>query len=182
MIRPEPFSLLARYNAWMNRRLLALAEQLSEEGWRRDLGAFFRSVEGTFNHLLLGDRFWLSRLTGDPSFLMFPDADGNPRPFTGLDMILYRDRPIFAEERRRTDADLSAWVATLDQDALGRHLAYRNASGQDVEIPVWVAVTHLFNHQTHHRGQLSSLFLQLGLDPGVTDLVVMARDRLDQDV
>ena len=168
------YQALARYNRWMNERLYALCATLTDEERRRDRGAFFRSIHGTLNHLLLTDRAWLGRFTGDRTVARSLDADGQPIPLAGrLDQELYADFEQLRRERASTDAAIEAWVATLDPVRLDAPLAYRTTKGDSREHPLWWAVSHLFNHQTHHRGQLTTLLSQLGLDYGVTDFPVL---------
>jgi len=169
------YRALARYNTWMNERLYALCATLSDAERKRDLGAFFRSIHGTLNHLLLTDRAWLGRFTRDRAIAESRDAAGRPIPVARLDQELYADFDTLRAERARTDAAIDSWAATLDEVRLAAPLAYRTSAGQACEHPLWWAVTHFFNHQTHHRGQVTTLLKQLGHDPGVTDLVVLLR-------
>jgi len=167
---------LARYNAWMNERLYALCATLTEEERRRDRGAFFRSIHGTLGHLLLADRAWLWRFTHDPAIADSRDAAGQPIAMSGrLDQELYADFDELRRERGRTDAAIVRWVGALTEDALAAPLSYRTSKGEACEHPLWWALTHFFNHQTHHRGQLTTLLSQAGHDPGVTDLIALLR-------
>ncbi len=158
------FAALARYNRWMNERLYALAEMVGEEQRRRDLGAFFGSIHRTLGHLLLADRIWLGR---------FGAWDAVTPASLAAELC-----PVFADLRRErgtTDDAIDAYVAALDDTRLAAPLRYLRA-GQTIEEPLWWVVGHFFNHQTHHRGQVTTLFKQLGHDPGVTDLIAMLRD------
>ena len=165
------YQALARYNTWMNGRLYALAATLTDTQRRADRGAFFRSIHGTFNHLLLTDRAWLGRLTHDPALAESRDTAGRLIPVRGLDHELYDDFELLRRERAATDAAIETWVAGLDEAGLAASIRYRTTKGERREHPLWMAASHLFNHQTHHRGQLTTLFFQLGRDPGVTDLI-----------
>jgi uncharacterized damage-inducible protein DinB len=171
----DHYRAMARYNAWMNRRLYDVAGTLSDDERKRDLGAFFRSLHGTLNHLLLTDRAWLGRFTSDPSVSQSLDADGRPIAIRSLGQELYADFATLQRERTRTDADIERWIATLDGERLDASFAYRTSAGVPCEHPLWWAVSHFFNHQTHHRGQATTLLFQLGRDPGVTDLVAFLR-------
>lgn len=172
----EQYRALARYNRWMNDRLYALCAPIPDEQRKRDRGAFFRSIHGTLNHILLADRAWLGRFTRDPAVAESRDADGKVMALTGkLDQELYADFATLRAERAQTDAAIERWVATLTEERLKANLTYRTSKGTPYEHPLWQAVTHFFNHQTHHRGQLTTLLMQLGHDPGVTDLVVLLR-------
>lgn len=170
------YGAFARYNTWMNERLYALCATLGDEHRRRDRGAFFGSIHRTLNHLLLTDRAWLARFTGDRRLVESLDADGQPIALTGrLDQEIYADFATLRQERVRTDAAIEDWVRGLGADQLAGTLRYRTSTGVPCEHPLWWAVTHFFNHQTHHRGQLTTLLSQLGHDPGVTDLIVLLR-------
>ena len=170
------YRALARYNTWMNERLYALCATLTDEDRKRDLGAFFHSVHGTLNHLLLADRAWLGRFTRDRTLAESGDGEGRAIALTGrLDQELYTDFELLRRERKRTDAAIETWVRGLDATRLAAPLSYRTSKGDPHEHPLWWAVTHFFNHQTHHRGQLTTLLSQLGHDPGVTDLIALLR-------
>jgi len=151
---------LSAYNRWMNERLYACCVDLSDEERKRDRGAFFRSIHGTLNHLLLGDRIWLGRFQGTP-------LEG-----VSLDQELHADFAELRAERERTDREIDAWIASLTEARFAQTLRYTSiVNPAPRELPLWVAVTHFFNHQTHHRGQLTTLLVQAGIDPGVTDLI-----------
>jgi len=171
---PELLAALARYNRWMNEKLYALVAKLSDEERKRDRGAFFKSMHGTLNHLLVADRVWLSRFKGlvAPSGFMAPGV-------RSLDQELYADFDELRRERAQTDAELSAWVTGLTEERLAAPLVYQRG-GQTLETPLWWSVAHVFNHQTHHRGQLTTLLSQVGSDPGVTDLFAMLREEAAQ--
>lgn len=151
-----------RYNHWMNRKLYASCAQLTDAQRKQDMGAFFRSVHGTLNHLLLTDRLWLSRLTGTAFSA------------TGLDQILYEDFAELDHAREQTDAELAALIHSLSEADLSGIIRYHSLqSGRYTELSRGLILTHLFNHQTHHRGQISTLLMQLGQDIGVTDMIFM---------
>jgi len=172
----EQYRAFAGYNTWMNTRLYALAATLSDAERRADRGAFFRSVHGTLNHILLADRAWLFRFTQDAAVGESRDADGALIVPRGLDHELYADFELLRRERAKTDRDIETWVGGLDEAQLAAPLRYRTTKGVARDHPLWEAVTHFFNHQTHHRGQLTTLFMQVGDDPGVTDLIAFIRD------
>ena len=166
---PEWLAALARYNRWMNDKLYGLAATLGDEARKRDMGAFFKSIHGTFNHLLLADRVWLARFKGEtpPPGFMAPGI-------RSLDQELYADFEELRGERALTDDELSAWVSELTPERLAAPLVFVRR-GQRTETPLWWTVAHVFNHQTHHRGQITTLLMQQGHDPGVTDLYAMLR-------
>ncbi len=154
------FRAMARYNRWMNERIYKLCEKLPDAERRADRGAFFRSIHGTLNHLLLGDRLWLGRFLAR-EFRVGTLADE-----------LYEDFSELRRERAKTDAAILEWVESLDEKRLAAPLKFRSIVGnRDRSFPLWFAVQHFFNHQTHHRGQVTTLLMQSGVDPGVTDLM-----------
>ncbi len=171
MMSPEWLGALARYNRWMNDKLYGLAATLTDEARKRDAGAFFKSIHGTFNHILLADRVWLARFTG----VSIPEGFMGPSGIRSLDQELYSDFEELRRERTLTDDELSAWVSGLTPERLAAPLVYMRR-GQKLETPLWWAIAHVFNHQTHHRGQVTTLLTQLGCDPGVTDLFAMLRE------
>ena len=165
---PPDYALHARtmaaYNRWMNEKLYACAAQLTDAERKRDRGAFFGSIHGTFNHLLLGDRLWMGRFTAKP-FVVH-----------SLDQELYGDFTELRGERVQTDAAIEAWAGALDGATLAGDLVYVTlVNPGERRTPMWFAATHFFNHQTHHRGQLTTLLVQAGIDPGVTDLLWLPR-------
>src|SRR5438445_12707532 len=110
---------MARYKRLMNERLCGVASELSDEERKRDLGAFFRSVHGTLNHLLLADRAWLGRFTHDRAVFESLDAEGRPIQLTGaLDQELYADFAILRRERARTDVVVENFVEGLTPERL----------------------------------------------------------------
>ncbi len=170
MMSSEWLRASARYNRWMNDSLYGLAAGLSDEARKRDLGAFFKSIHGTFNHLLVADRVWLARFKG------VTVGDGFMGPgIRALDQQLFADFDELRRERALTDDELAAWVSELTPERLDAPLVYMRR-GKRLEAPLWWAVAHVFNHQTHHRGQITTLLAQQGVDPGVTDLFAMLRD------
>ena len=172
----EHYRALARYNAWMNGTLYEKAAELSDAERRRDAGAFFRSIHGTLNHLLLTDRAWLWRFTGDARIAESRDAAGRRIAMTGrLDQELYADFDQLRRERVRTDADITAFADALTPERLDAEIVYRTTAGVEQRHALWWAVSHFFNHQTHHRGQVTALLKQAGVDPGVTDLIALLR-------
>lgn len=163
MISPDYVRQMARYNAWQNANLYGCADQLSEEERKRERGAFFGSVQGTLAHLLFGDQTWMHRLTG------------SPKPRAGSIAESVHAYPNWLElkaERTAFDAVISEWAASLDQSALEGDLRWFSGLAQrDFVMPRWVLVSHMFNHQTHHRGQVHCMLTQAGKRPGITDML-----------
>ncbi|HTQ03838.1 MAG TPA: DinB family protein [Polyangiaceae bacterium] len=167
---PEWLRASARYNRWMNDKLYGLAATLGDEARKRDVGAFFKSIHGTFNHLLLADRVWLARFDG----VVSPPGCLAPGGIRSLDQELFADFEDLRRERTLTDDALTKFVSALTPERLAAPLVY-DRFGEKHECPCWWAIAHLFNHQTHHRGQITTLLTQRGHDPGVTDLFAMLR-------
>ena len=162
MIDVEYCRLLARYNRWMNERLYAAASGLSDGERKRDRGAFFGSIHRTLAHLVWADRVWIGRFTGKLHSVAPYGAD------------TYPDFAELSRERERADHDIIAWAGALDDAWLASTLEYRAASdGKLRRMPAWIAAAHLYNHGTHHRGQVTTLLKQAGVDPGVTDLAAL---------
>jgi uncharacterized damage-inducible protein DinB len=150
---------MATYNAWMNDRIYACCAGLPDADRRRDLGAFFRSVHGTLNHILLADESWLQRFRGLPVTMTSP-AQEVCSEFAEL-----------RDARQLMDREILAWAETVEDAFADRPFLFHSVTyGADRAIPGWAAIAHVFNHQAHHRGQVTTLLKQLGKDPGVTDL------------
>lgn len=162
MITPEYCQVMARYNAWMNRRLYETCGQLSDVQRRADRGAFFKSIHSTLNHILYGDLAFLARLTGDPEHV----------PPLGVD--LYTGFQELMQARLDIDQRIVTWADTLTQTWLEKTLTYTSkVDGNTRTVKHGLILTHMFNHQTHHRGQITTLLSQMGLDMGTTDLPFM---------
>ncbi len=159
MYQGDSYSLMADYNVWMNRKLYQAAAGLADAERKRDLGAFFKSLHGTLNHILLIDLMILARFTGQPL------------PSTGLDEDRHDDFETLRAEREAADARILDWIAGLDRAGLGETLTFTSRiDGVTSSLPRWAMVTQMFNHQTHHRGQATTLLKQLGVEPGITDI------------
>lgn len=157
---PQTAQTMAHYNRWMNERLYECCARVPDNLRKQDMGAFFKSIHGTLNHLLLADRVWLGRFTGKPFAV------------TSLAQELYADFDELRAERALTDKAIIDWVVALTADDFSRDLLYTTiVNPQPRRSPFWLVVTHFFNHQTHHRGQLTTLLFQQGIDPGITDLM-----------
>lgn len=164
MINPEYCAVMAGYNAWMNEKVYSASAQLSHADLHADRGAFFKSVYLTLNHIAYADLAFLSRFTGEP-------ADVPP-----LGVDLFGGFDTLRAQRNRLDRRIVEWAASIDDDWLRTPLTYTSkVDGRTRTVARWVLVTHLFNHQTHHRGQVTTLLSQAGLDVGSTDLPFMPR-------
>ncbi|AWK87559.1 DinB family protein [Azospirillum thermophilum] len=162
--RPH-FERLALYNRWANRRLYDAAAALSDAQYREDRGAFFRSLRGTLNHILVADRIWLSRVEGC-----------GPVPGS-LDEILHDGFAELRAAREAEDERLLRVVSTMTEERFDDVLSYRTMAGVPQEMPVAPLLTHVFNHQTHHRGQAHTLLTQFGLDAPSIDFVYFLLER-----
>lgn len=162
----------AKYNLEFNRRLFDQLSSLPDVERKKDMGAFFGSIHATLNHILLADRIWLGRFAAAIPTLSSLHGAAVIRKFDSLRQEVCSEFDELRAERRATDNVISNWAEELTDDVLGQTMSYRTSQGQLREHPVWIAVAHMFNHQTHHRGQVTTLMHQLGLDPGVTDYLV----------
>lgn len=158
----ENYRLLAIYNRWMNRKLYAVCAEFSDEVRKQDRSVPFRSMHGLLNHILLADRVWFGRFTG------------NPYPATALDQELYSDFEELRAARDAEDERIIEWVNGLSPEDLGREIRFRAITApEERACPLWFPLTQAFNHQTHHRGQLTALIEQAGGDCGVTDFFAL---------
>lgn len=162
MISKAHIQLMSQYTGWMNDKLYAACAELDDSKRREDLGAFFGSIHLTLNHLLHGDRMFLSRF------------EGKDETFAPLGTDLFPDFDDLRRERQATDNHLQTWAANVQEDWLGQAMTYTSMSdGKTRTVEHWVLVTHLFNHGTHHRGQITTLLSQLGVKVGDTDIPFM---------
>lgn len=157
-------TLLASYNQWMNRRLYDAVATLPHDTLAADRGAFFGSILGTLNHLVVTDTIWLKR---------FAAAPGAAAVLAALDAMPYQTLSVLRERRDWLDALILRWVGTLTPAQLSARLTYVNTKGTAFTRSVEGLLTHLFNHQTHHRGQVTTLLSQADGDVGVTDLLAL---------
>lgn len=177
MSTPAHAVLMANYNQWMNGRLYAAAEKLPAQELGRDRGAFFGSIFGTLNHLVVGDTIWLKRFAAHPSKPPALDpVRALPQP-AALNEVLFAELGALKARRDLLDAAITAWAAALTQADLDAVFRYANTKGVESQRRFSSLVTHFFNHQTHHRGQASTLLFQAGQDVGVTDLLALIPDQ-----
>jgi uncharacterized damage-inducible protein DinB len=170
----ENYRFLARYNRWFNQRLYTACEQLPDEERKRERGAFFGSIHNTLNHLVWGDQTWLKRFAAQG--VQFASLNGGLLNLPEGAMhaaVLHREWAALRAKREQLDEAIEAWVRDMPADFPLRTMRYSNSMGVKREHPMWQALTHFFNHQTHHRGQVTTLLAQAGIDPGVTDLIAL---------
>ena len=161
------YQMFASYNAWCNERLYAAAAKLTDADYRADRGAFFKSMHGTLNHLLVGDRIWMRRFTGV----------GQQPP--SLDAILYYKFAALQAARRSQDTLISRYVARLSEADLAGTIRYRTiVNPVEIVQTLSPALDHFFNHQTHHRGQAHTLLSSIiGNDATPSfDLIIYQRE------
>ena len=163
MLKPH-FDQLAAYNRGANQRLYADAATLPDDARKRHLGLFFGSVHGTLNHLLVTDYIWMRRFTGD-----------GPQP-ERLNQILHEDFDALKSARVDEDEHIFTFVTGLNPPDYDRVIEYRNSTGKSFQQQIGPALTHFFNHQTHHRGQIHAGLTILGLrEPASLDLLGLQR-------
>ncbi len=151
---------MARYNAWANSRLYEACSTLPEGAYMAERPSFFGSIHNTLNHILVVDRLWMGRIeTVDPGV-------------NALDQILHQTFFDLLRARALEDRRIVAHVDGLDDGRLHDSVAYRTMAGEDQEMPVRAILAHLFNHATHHRGQVHDMLSQVPVDPPPLDLMI----------
>ncbi|MDQ2822389.1 MAG: DinB family protein [Pseudomonadota bacterium] len=164
---------MAAYNAMMNQNMYAAAAQLSASALYDDRGAFFGSVFGTLNHLAAADTIWLTRFSRHPAHQPALDGMRLAAPLSTLTAPLAADLAGLLAVRYSLDRTIVEWAAALTPAHLGTTLEYANMKGVVAHKNYASLILHFFNHQTHHRGQASTLLAQSGIDIGVTDLLLL---------
>lgn len=164
MITLKFCQLMARYNAWQNSSLMTAADTLSDDERWEDSGAFFRSIAATFNHILWDDALWLERFAGDER----PEDTLKPSLTDPSDWKNFKDF------RNQRDSEISAWVSSLGAREIDGSVGWYPDGGSDrIEKPKALCIAHLFNHQTHHRGQIHAMLTAAGTSPEPTDLPML---------
>jgi len=163
MITAKYVTSFANYNQWQNINTIEAAEELTKEQRQRDVGAFFGSIQGTLSHLLWGDSIWLDRLTHTPYKASPLDDSGSA----------WTDWKEYKIARKAMDQKYIRWAETVKDNWLNETLTYTTARGIEVTKPVNLLVTHIFNHQTHHRGQVHCLLTQFGVATKDTDILLL---------
>ncbi|HIP23982.1 MAG TPA: damage-inducible protein DinB [Rhodobacteraceae bacterium] len=164
MITPEYIQIMARYNGWQNRSLYMAASGLSEAARQQDRGAFFGSIHGTLSHILFGDTIWMSRFDG------WDAPENNIAKSTSLG----GDWASLVTKRREADDRILDWAARVSEADLSGEISwFSGAVNREVCKPRVLLITHMFNHQTHHRGQVHAMLTAAGAKPDDTDLPFM---------
>jgi len=164
MITPDYCRTMARYNQWQNRAVTDCVQAMPPAALEEDRGAFFGSILGTLNHLLWADLMWMARLEGGSA----PDVTSADSPKMTPNVREW------ARQRFVVDGRIREWARKLDAVDLVGELAWQSGSMRvEMRRPIALCVVHMFNHQTHHRGQVHAMLTAAGRDPGVTDLAMM---------
>ena len=169
----QHIALLAQYNTWMNAKLYDAAATLSAAELALDRGAFFGSIMGTLNHIAVADTLWLKRFAQHPpklSTLEVLEVVRQLPPPAALNELLFTDLFALRQRRIQLDEAICALATALTADDLDSVLNYINTAGVTQSKNMGGVLLHFFNHQTHHRGQTTTLMTQAGVDVGVTDL------------
>lgn len=166
------FLTLANYHRWAYKRLADCLRPLDDENYRADHGLFFKSIHRTLNHLLLVDRLWFARF------------HGRTLATTDLAEELVKERDRLVRELDDQARHIIEFVTHLPEERLQENLRYRNTKGEELEFAFAPLLAHVFNHGTHHRGQISAAMTRLGLDAPVLDVpyfLIDLRDRGEND-
>ena len=164
----EHYQRYARYNRWITRNLLDASETLPQATITQPCGLFFGSLSGSWNHLLVTDLIWLRRLSG--IFPILDELRHLPQP-QSLDQIVYPTLAALRPVREQIDDLLIRWCDLLRADDANDVIEYTNSRGEEVSKPLSLILQHLFNHQTHHRGQITAELSRHNVDYGITDLL-----------
>jgi uncharacterized damage-inducible protein DinB len=164
LISPDHVRLLARYNIWQNKSLIEAASTLSDAERSADRGAFFRSIHGTFSHVLWGDRMWMHRFSSSPK----PDGG------IAQSAVHVTDWNDLVGQRKNMDGDIQNWANEVSAEWLAGSTTWvSSAAKQEFTRKRWHLVAHMFNHQTHHRGQIHAMLTAAGAKPDDTDLMLL---------
>ena len=170
------FALMASYNQWMNAKVYDTASKLSTTELAEERGAYFGSIFGTLNHIVVADTLWLKRFASHPSSTTtLAVMVALPTP-ARLDQGMFDDLDGLKAHRQWLDSVIIHWIAALTDEDLETILSYQNMKGVPAIRSFSSLILHFFNHQTHHRGQITTLLSQAGLDIEVTDLLALIPD------
>jgi len=162
---------LAHYNQWINKRIYSVAAKLNQDALSQNHGAYFGSIIGTLNHILVGDILWFKRFATQPANYQSLEYFRSVKKPASLDEILHDELSELSEVREHTDAVIVQFTSEITDEMIASTLKYKNSKGQEFNKNLGDLLLHVFNHQTHHRGQVSTLLYQAGIDIGVTDMV-----------
>lgn len=169
-LRHDHVRQMAAYNRWMNDKVYAAAAELPLTEVMADCGAFFGSIHGTLSHIAMADTIWLQRFAHHPAgYAALEPLRGSPIQ-RDLAAQPFGDLAALTGHRRSLDGVIEAWAEAVTEGDLNHALEYTNTRGETFHKPYFFLIMHFFNHQTHHRGQVTTLLAQAGVDVGVTDL------------
>nr|WP_218176725.1 DinB family protein [Pseudomonas costantinii] len=169
----EHIALMANYNQWMNRKVYDAAGKLTDAELTADRHAFFGSILGTLNHLTLGDTVWLKRFAQHPAEFPALEALSAIALPSNLKQLAFANLRELSTRRTWLDQLIIDWAHSLRETDLDHRLHYHNMRGIAADKPFFSLLVHFFNHQTHHRGQVTTLLTQAGVDVGDTDLLAL---------
>ncbi|PAX51381.1 DinB family protein [Brunnivagina elsteri] len=169
----KQIQLMAQYNQWINQRIYQVAKQLPDEKLAEDKKAFFCSILGTLNHIMVADIVWLKRFSKHPSHHVSLNYIRQLEQPENLNQVLYVDFDILTQKRLEFDAVIIEWCQEITDNDLSFMLPYNNMKGEPSVKEFGSLLFHFFNHQTHHRGQVTTLLSQENIDIGVTDLLML---------
>lgn len=159
------FLQLARYNVWATRRLVEAVAEVSEDDYRKDLGLFFRSIHGTLNHLLVAEHM-----------LWYPRFARGVSPKVELNAEVEPERDRLAQALKGGAANWLPLIESWPAERFDGLLNYTNMRGQAMSLPFTATLTHVFNHSTHHRGQITAALTALGQPCPELDLVYLLQE------
>lgn len=165
--------LMSRYNQWLNMKVYLAAQELGNEKIREDKGAFFGSLLSTLNHIYVADVIWLRRFAQHSKQYQSLSKLPELASYTTLDLTVAQDIETLDQLRQKLDTVIVNWCQEIESDDLETNLQYADTKGNSYNKNLGQLVHNFFNHQTHHRGQATTLITQQGLDIGVTDLLIM---------
>jgi len=167
------FALLARYNNLVNDKMYDIVAELPEEKRRRDVGAYFRSIHGILNHIIVSDYIWLRRFRGwHADSVVLSDPRVEP-PTLALGRDLYERFDELHSARKVLDGVIASWIDELAESRYEQLLSYTDSAGRPREFVVWQAIGHFFNHQTHHRGQVSEVLDEMQVEHDYSNLTAI---------
>lgn len=160
---------MAKYNKWLNDKVILSINNLNDDELNKDMGAFFNSILGTLNHLIIADYMWLKRFTEFDKKSCCQRLELIKAP-TSLNDVLYDNKQDYIKARNLLDDIIIDFINNLEGEDYSKPLTYSRANGETYTKEFGGILSHFFNHQTHHRGQVTTLLSQLGIDIGATDL------------
>jgi len=162
----DSFRILAQYNIWATQRLCESLKVVSDDDFNKDVGLYFKSIVGTLNHLLLGEHYlWYSRFKQGVS------------PAIALNTMIQTGKTLLLDELQEKSKNWIEFLEQLDEKTLNADLTYKRVSGQQLTLPYAATLMHVFNHGTHHRGQITAAMTGLGYACPELDLVYMLAEQ-----